>query len=1743
MTDTIATQKELDPPKNRQWVYDLLLALVLMAAAVLRFNGIDWAAEQYLHPDERHLVNVETALLTVRSFSEYWDTANSTLNPHNVGYSFFVYGTLPIFLVRYVAEWAGQTGYSEIMLVGRQISAIADLLVVLLVYLTASRVFDRRVGIVSAAFSAFTVLQIQLSHFFAVDTFLTLFSMLSIYLAVRLATEKNRPEGSPFRPHLFVLFGIALGMAVASKINTVPVAMVLPLAVGVRLSRMEKNARYDAAWLAAGYLMLAAVVSLLSFRVFQPYAFSGPGFFGMLPNQRWLDNLMEVRNQSQGDFDWPPSIQWARRPIWFSLQNIVFWGMGVPMAVMAWGGFLFAGWKMLRGEWRKHLILWTWTALYFAWQSMAFNPTMRYQIPIYPTLAVFAGWAVISLCEAAGQAKRAKKWLQAGAAVLGGSALMLTAIWAMAFAQIYSRPITRVEASEWIYQNVPGPLNLKIETGEGNYSQPLPFSYDQYVSDTNPYFTSFMPKQAGSLSQITFKNVIAEMQRQQVSIFVTESGGLNVPLMMMDQTVRFGPDDSSQVMSFMAETPAILPGNREYVIRLTLMPEFSDLVLVDGFVRLDGPSGEMSFPLTKAAELLDARTGMFEYKFTTVETLALLEVSLTLKPVSQDLASQQVLRLSLGPEPDLSNPSAVSEVVVAGLEDGSNSQGGVFQFSEPVVLDPEKMYFLKIENLTLGGSVNLAGAALAVEGPWDDGLPMRTNGYDGYTGIYQRDLNFDLNADDNPQKLERFLELLEKSEYIAISSSRQWASTTRIPERFPLNVVYYRNLLGCPEEHTIEWCYNVAEPGMFTGTLGFDLVRTFQSDPTLGSLRINDQFAEEAFTVYDHPKVFIFQKQAGYDHDKVTRILSVVDFEQVIRLTPKQAGEFKSLLLSEAAQERQRQSGTWSELFNTSAWYNQSGLGAVVVWYLGLSLLGWLVFPLVRRALPGLSDHGFPLARTAAMLLLAYFSWLAGSIGIAYSKQVIWLIYLLLAAIGLWQAVSQRKWLVESLRNNWRKYLTAELVFLGAFLLVLLVRYGNPDLWHPFKGGEKPMDFAYFNAILKTVSFPAYDPWYAGGYINYYYFGFVFVGTLVKMLGIVPALAYNIVLPTVFAMIAAGAFSVAWNLYQTWMEHRPQLQDAHAGFKVPAWVAGICGALLTGLLGNLGTVKLIIEGMQRLAAQEAFTREIGFFTKLAWTFEGFMQMLKGVGLPFGTAEFYWQPSRVIPALNDVEPITEFPWFTTIYADLHAHFMALALVFLALAWSLSVVLSKAWQGAGRWQVVWSFVFAGISIGVLRPTNTWDLPTYLALGVVAVIYANLRYASAPEQLVKRMRPVFAKALQAGAAVVGLVALTFLLFQPFAQWYGLPYSQISIWKGTHTPLSSYFVHWGLFLFVLVSWMVWETREWMAATPLSALNKLKPLRSWIWGGLGLVLIVMVGMILFLKIRIHLLAIPLAIWAAVLLLRPGLGDAKRMVLFMTGTALFLTILVEVIVLSGDIGRMNTVFKFYLQAWVLFAASAAAAFGWTVGELRRWALSWQSVWRIGIAVLVLGTAMFPLTGTIAKVKDRMSEQAPHTLDGMTFMLTSEYPDEGGVVDLSQDYRAIRWMQENISGTPVIVEANTPLYRWGSRFSIYTGLPSVLGWDWHQTQQRGFSPVSEIASRREAIHMFYLMDDRELAQDFLQEYQVEYIVLGQLERNYYRGVGLDKFERLNGDLWREVYRDEQTIIYQVSEMGYANLVGN
>jgi YYY domain-containing protein len=691
----------------------------------------------------------------------------------------------------------------------------------------------------------------------------------------------------------------------------------------------------------------------------------------------------------------------------------------------------------------------------------------------------------------------------------------------------------------------------------------------------------------------------------------------------------------------------------------------------------------------------------------------------------------------------------------------------------------------------------------------------------------------------------------------------------------------------------------------------------------------------------------------------------------------------------------------------------------------------------------------------------------------------------------------------------------------------LLVRLGNPDLWHPYKGGEKPMDFSYFNAVLKSTSFPPYDPWFAGGYINYYYWGFVLVGVPVKWLGIIPAVAYNLILPTLFALLALAAFSVGWNLLEsTRLTRQPDAGNGRRGLGLAGW-AGIAAALGVTVLGNLGTVRMIWHGIQRLAPMNVPFDMANFFTRIGWTVTGFFNLLRGSRLPYGWGDWYWIPSRAIPG----EPITEFPAFTFLYADLHAHMIALPLTLLALSWALSILIGR-WGWKGWSQVLVSFVLGGLAIGALRTTNTWDWPTYLALGCVALLYSALRYGETC-CLNLPFSPLVRRLIAAAAAVAALFGLSTLLFLPFSQWFGQAYNAIDPWSGTHTPFWSYFTHWGLFLFVIASWMAWESIDWMASTPLSTLSKLRPYQFGLYGALLGLLVVMV----FLLVRgvgIAWLVLPLAAWAGVLLLRPAMPDARRAVLFMVGTALVLTLFVEVAVLRGDIGRMNTVFKFYLQAWSLLAISAGAALLWLLPAVAsRWPAGWRNGWQAVLVVLVFSAGLFPLTAGSDKIRDRMSPAAPHTLNGMTYMSYSRYTQNEREMDLSQDERAIRWMQENVPGSPVIVEANTPEYQWGSRFTIYTGLPGVVGWNWHQRQQRAVTPDRWVTDRVQDIGDFYRTNERERALAFLQLYQVEYIVVGQLERAVYTPPGIKKFELFNGDLWQEVYRDGDTAIYQVA----------
>ena len=175
--------------------------------------------------------------------------------------------------------------------------------------------------------------------------------------------------------------------------------------------------------------------------------------------------------------------------------------------------------------------------------------------------------------------------------------------------------------------------------------------------------------------------------------------------------------------------------------------------------------------------------------------------------------------------------------------------------------------------------------------------------------------------------------------------------------------------------------------------------------------------------------------------------------------------------------------------------------------------------------------------------------------------------------------------------------------------------------------------------------------------------------------------------------------------------------------------------------------------------------------------------------------------------------------------------------------------------------------------------------------------------------------------------------------------------------------------------------------------MRKLEPYRGLIFLGALIVLLTMFA-IIALGGKIAWLVYPLAAWAGVLLLRPGTSDEKRFVLFLVGTGLVLTTVVEVVVFRGDVGRMNTVFKIYLQVWTFFAIAAATGLGWIIPSLSGWKAGWRTAWEIALAALVFGAALYPLMGSMAKVKDRMVPDAPHTLDGMALYELRHYDELG-----------------------------------------------------------------------------------------------------------------------------------------------------
>ena len=1038
------------------------------------------------------------------------------------------------------------------------------------------------------------------------------------------------------------------------------------------------------------------------------------------------------------------------------------------------------------------------------------------------------------------------------------------------------------------------------------------------------------------------------------------------------------------------------------------------------------------------------------------------------------------------------------------------------------------------------------GATLGVE-HWDDALPLRLPGFENrkYTEV-----SMNLYDDDAPEKLRKVVGNLDKADYLILASNRLYESIPRLPRRYPMTIEYYRAL--------------------FDGRLGFDVAAQFDSHPSLFGVTLNSANAQEDFTVYDHPTVIILRKSPNFSVGAVDQLLSAVPLGQIERTKPVDAGNRRGLLLTPDEWEAVQAHGTWADSFTLDGITTAL---AIPIWLLMVEVIGLAAFPLCWLLLPGLADRGFGVARILGLSVVAYVAWLAASIGLGtWGRGLIWLSLLLLVAVSSF--VARRNWpaLLADIRAVRSRIVFVEVVFLVAFAIMLVVRSLNPDLWHPSFGGEKPMDFAYLNAVVRTPSFPPYDPWFAGGYINYYYYGFVLVASLIHLTAVPPFVAYNLAISTMFALTASAACSVAVSLIIGPVRR--------TGLPRRAMVAGVASAVALTTLGNLDGALQMIEGLWKVGG-DGLESGIPLITGLTRALGGIFAMLAGAPRP---GFDFWRSTRFIGP-EDPGPIHEFPWFTFLYGDLHAHMLSMPLQVAAVAVGLQavrlthaeIVAAGGLRRAATRQNALRLlarplalvVVAGLLVGSLRATNTWELPTYLALaGLVAFI------ATRPGRWVSWL-------VAGGGAAVTLLAVyaaSSVLFAPFLARYELFYSGVVPVKTPTAPGQFLLINAALLVVVVATFAYQLARSATVARLLAgssaATSRARlPVASAPYLATLAPTITLAGDGQVSWLATVVLAVALVLWsvgygalgvlfvAVAIVAAPALlRRSSREMLFMAGLALAALgslALPELVAVKGDVGRMNTVFKFYLQAWILlailagpcavklglalFQARPSSAYGQVaapaVGDaddlITRGMVAgvWRYVWAALLAVLVLGCAVYPILATRTKVGLRF-EALPPTLDGMAFMSVAEYRDRDRDLDLPSDWAAIRWMLENVQGTPVILEGTAPLYHWGARYSIYTGLPAVIGWDWHQKQQRwGYQERVDLR-QRDANRAFESQDPAAFW-SVVDRYDVQFIVVGGLERAYYPAAGLAKLDRLVGDGLEVAYRQGSVTIYGVT----------
>lgn len=786
-----------------------------------------------------------------------------------------------------------------------------------------------------------------------------------------------------------------------------------------------------------------------------------------------------------------------------------------------------------------------------------------------------------------------------------------------------------------------------------------------------------------------------------------------------------------------------------------------------------------------------------------------------------------------------------------------------------------------------------------------------------------------------------------------------------------------------------------------------------------------------------------------------------------------------------------------------------------IFWYLAVSFVGIAAYPLLSRLLPRLPDGGYIFARVFGLISWGYLYWLLGVLGLLENSIPGLLLTLLILTGSSAYVLSQQGWkkYLQQLKQRRSTVITVEILFLVAFAAWAYVRSLNPDI----VGTEKPMELAFINAILRSDSFPPHDPWLAGYGISYYYFGYVMVAMLAKLTGTSGGVAFNLGVSVVFALSALGSYGVVYYLI-----HSSALKK-----RLKPAAAALLGPFFTLIVSNWEGFLHWLHDRGVFWQRDA----LGQWQSRFWSWLNIRDLVSPPsGQSFGHW-WWWRASRVIQDIdfqgNGKEVISEFPFFSYLLGDLHPHVLAMPFVFFVMMLGLWMFLSRD-KGQFMWLGILpvrlslpQFVLVSFAVGSLTFLNTWDFPIYVALlsgayalrdvlgredwhvGRIAGDFFSFGLAAGFTGLLFFLPFLIGFDSQAGGIIPNLIYITpgsqlWVMFGPLF----LPLFTVLIYLWMNRKKDSHLGHGVWFMVALTLGLLVLALIVVAVIPLiPPLQGMGPISTVYLnsiGAPGLRQAIMEGFRRRLMIPGTLLTLGVLgaltfslLWKAKgedSRIQPGAGPvqpAYPFLLLLVLGGMVLVLVPEFIYLRDLFGyRINTIFKFYYQAWLMW--SVAAAFG-TLLVFQRIGLPWGGVIR-GVLVLSLAAA---LVYPVLSIRSRTNNFQP--LTGKTLDGTAHFREFS-----PHEAQAAAWLK----GAPfgVIAESVGGSYSSHARMATYSGLPTILGWDFHEIQWRGGSEL--VSPRREDVRILYCTADWGQAQAILGKYDVRYVVVGQLEYSTY-----------------------------------------